>query len=75
MRYLDIKVWMLTGDKMETAENIAKSCKLIQPGFEILRFKLDSKILAKSAKDIDEELVKGIVLKELRKLVEAANDF
>lgn len=75
MRYLDIKVWMLTGDKMETAENIAKSCKLIQPGFEILRFKLDNKILAKSAKDIDEELVKGIVLKELRKLVETANDF
>ncbi len=26
----NIKVWMLTGDKMETAENIAKSCKLIQ---------------------------------------------
>jgi P-type E1-E2 ATPase len=25
----DIKVWMLTGDKMETAENIAKSCRLI----------------------------------------------
>lgn len=75
MSYLDIKVWMLTGDKMETAENIAKSCKLIQPGFEILRFKLDNKILAKSAKDIDEELVKGIVLKELRKLVETANDF
>ena len=45
---------MLTGDKMETAENIAKSCKLIQPGFEILRFKLDSKVLAKSVKDIDE---------------------
>ena len=26
---IDIKVWMLTGDKMETAENIAKSCRLI----------------------------------------------
>ena len=24
-----IKVWMLTGDKLETAENIAKSCRLI----------------------------------------------
>ena len=23
-----IKVWMLTGDKMETAENIARSCNL-----------------------------------------------
>jgi phospholipid-transporting ATPase len=34
----EIKVWMLTGDKMETAENIAKSCNLIQPHFEILRY-------------------------------------
>jgi len=25
----NIKIWMLTGDKLETAENIAKSCKLI----------------------------------------------
>ena len=66
---------MLTGDKMETAENIAKSCKLIQPGFEVLRLKLDSKILAKSAKDLDDEQVKGAVLRELRKLVESASDF
>lgn len=29
---------MLTGDKMETAENIAKSCNLIQHNFEILRY-------------------------------------
>ena len=29
---------MLTGDKMETAENIAKSCNLIQPHFEVLRY-------------------------------------
>ena len=35
----DIKVWMLTGDKFETAENIAKSCKLIKPEFEIFRLK------------------------------------
>ena len=26
-----IKIWMLTGDKLETAENIAESCNLIQP--------------------------------------------
>lgn len=25
---------------METAENIAKSCKLIQPTFQVLKFKL-----------------------------------
>jgi magnesium-transporting ATPase (P-type) len=29
---------MLTGDKMETAENIAKSCNLIQPNFQVLRY-------------------------------------
>lgn len=29
----NIKVWMLTGDKLETAENIAYSCQLIQEGF------------------------------------------
>ena len=27
----DIKVWMLTGDKGETAQNIAISCGLIDP--------------------------------------------
>ena len=30
----NIKVWMLTGDKLETAENIAYSCKLIQESFK-----------------------------------------
>ena len=33
--YIDIKVWMLTGDKLETAENIAKSCKLIENNMKI----------------------------------------
>ena len=28
---------MLTGDKLETAENIGKSCKLLSEGVEILR--------------------------------------
>jgi Cation transport ATPase len=27
---------MLTGDKLETAENIAKSCNLIQPDFQVM---------------------------------------
>lgn len=29
-----IKVWMLTGDKLETAENIGYSCSLVQRGFK-----------------------------------------
>ena len=32
----EIKVWMLTGDKLETAENIGYSCKLIQSDFDKL---------------------------------------
>ena len=32
-----IKIWMLTGDKLETAENIGESCKLIKPGMNIIR--------------------------------------
>lgn len=39
----DIKVWMLTGDKMETAENIAKSCNLIQHDFSVLRYECKDK--------------------------------
>ncbi|KAI9179253.1 hypothetical protein H9P43_005916 [Blastocladiella emersonii ATCC 22665] len=35
-----IKVWMLTGDKQETAVNIAHSCKLIRP--EMMLLHLDS---------------------------------
>ena len=37
----DIKVWMLTGDKLETAENIGYSCKLIQEDFEKLYIKAE----------------------------------
>ena len=31
MRQTDIKVWVLTGDKVGTARSIAMSCKLIEP--------------------------------------------
>lgn len=30
---------MLTGDKLETAENIARSCQLIKDDFEVFRLK------------------------------------
>ena len=35
---------MLTGDKMDTAENIAKSCRLIQPDFHTLRLRLEGNL-------------------------------
>lgn len=31
----NINVWMLTGDKMETAENIGRSCNLIQKEMKV----------------------------------------
>lgn len=33
----DIKVWMLTGDKMETAESIGFSCALLTEEMDIVR--------------------------------------
>ena len=32
----DIKVWVLTGDKLETAENVAKSCNLFEREMRII---------------------------------------
>ena len=43
---LDIKVWMLTGDKLGTAENIGKSCNLLTENMDKKRLK------SKERKDI-----------------------
>lgn len=32
----DIRIWVLTGDKQETAIEIGKSCKLIQESMEVI---------------------------------------
>jgi phospholipid-transporting ATPase len=37
LRLANIKIWMLTGDKMDTAENIAKSCNLINEEVTLFR--------------------------------------
>jgi len=37
LRRAGIKVWMLTGDKLETAENIGFSCKLLTPEMHITK--------------------------------------
>ena len=47
----NIKVWMLTGDKLETAENIAYSCSLIQADFKKFYIRLGDDY-AKSAKQL-----------------------
>jgi phospholipid-transporting ATPase len=40
-----IKIWMLTGDKLETAENIGESCKLIKQGMEVIRLSHDDDVM------------------------------
>jgi len=32
-----IKIWMLTGDKLETAENIGHACKLLTPDMDVIK--------------------------------------
>ena len=32
----NIRIWMLTGDQQDTAINIAKSCRLIEPFMELV---------------------------------------
>jgi len=64
----NIKVWVLTGDKQETAIEIGKSCKLIQqdmrleiltsPTLEVLEKELDR--VRKQFKNIDMPVVKDI---------------
>lgn len=39
-----IKVWVLTGDKKETAINIANACKLLHPNDKLLTASCGSKV-------------------------------
>jgi len=39
-----IKVWVLTGDKQETAVNIANACKLLRPADRLLTANCGSKV-------------------------------
>ena len=41
----NIRVWVLTGDKQETAIEIARSCNLIQLGFKEITLNIPSKTL------------------------------
>ena len=49
-----MKVWMLTGDKLETAENIGHSCKLLTRDMQITRLG--------SAQDVDQQLTESKIM-------------
>lgn len=47
LRKAGIKIWMLTGDKRETAVNIAYACKLLEPDDRIFTLKSQSRVSRK----------------------------
>ena len=50
-----IKVWVLTGDKLETAVNIGKSCNLLQSSNELL-----VTVAGKTQVEVEKQLMDGI---------------
>ncbi|XP_012864545.1 PREDICTED: probable phospholipid-transporting ATPase VD isoform X3 [Dipodomys ordii] len=61
-----IKIWMLTGDKQETAVNIAHACRLLKPEDKLF-------ILNTQSKDACERLM-STILKELQKKAPASTE-
>jgi phospholipid-translocating P-type ATPase (flippase) len=51
----NIRVWVLTGDKQETAVEIAKSCRLIQEGMQEIELTIKMKEKKKGPEESDEE--------------------
>lgn len=51
----NIRVWVLTGDKQETAIEIAKSCQLIQENMEVITLTVDIKIEKRKTTETDED--------------------
>ena len=49
LRQAGIVVWVLTGDKQETAINIAFSCKLFSPNMEVIKLNARSRDAAENA--------------------------
>lgn len=45
LRNAGLQIWVLTGDKQETAVNIAYACKLLDPEEEIITLNADSQVL------------------------------
>lgn len=51
-----IKLWVLTGDKVETAINIGFSCNLLDNGMDLIVFKTDDESLENTEAELDKHL-------------------
>jgi phospholipid-translocating ATPase len=61
LRRANIKIWMLTGDKRETAINIAHSATLCRPGSDLFTLDVEKGSLDVQLTDLAEELQTGSV--------------
>lgn len=52
-----IKVWVLTGDKQETAINIACACRLLRPTDQLLTANCESKV-KKTRRNVQKTVLK-----------------
>lgn len=55
----DIRFWVLTGDKLETAIEIAKSCKIIEP---------DTLTVTLSAQSLDPKSLRTLLNQKIREI-------
>ena len=53
-----IRLWVLTGDKEETAIEIAKSCNLIQPNMEVIT--IFSAVVTEIKETLEDQIKKHI---------------
>ena len=74
LRKAGIKVWMLTGDKVDTAINIGYACQLIAPDMRVLE--LTAKASKKAQLDLDKDGIPTQVCleTEMRKALVSARD-
>jgi magnesium-transporting ATPase (P-type) len=57
LRKAGIKVWVLTGDKVDTAKNIGYSCRLLtQSGMSLLEYSKDCKDILAETKALIEKV-------------------
>ena len=59
LRRANIKIWMLTGDKRETAINIAHSARLCRPGSDIYILDVTKGDLASQLSELEDDLQSG----------------
>ncbi|KAJ1548614.1 hypothetical protein HK405_001855 [Cladochytrium tenue] len=62
LRRANIRVWMLTGDKKETAINIGRTCNLIKKNSTILRVGDSRESQSKSRGDVEDPVAKSVAV-------------